>query len=113
MTLNDRPPKMRWGRTQRFSLSSRGAAAEAAYREQIVLSRNEAGRASYDAARTAWASAHGLLVDDGLYLAEVASKPVTLVQIIASLETCGKTKLDAITAIGRLVDAGLISAPPP
>jgi hypothetical protein len=110
MTLDERPPKLRWPRSQRFSLSARGQAVEAAYREQIVTSRNEPGRASFDAARLAWAQTHGLSADDGLYLAEIARAPITLSQLVAALETCGKNRLDAIEAVGRLVDAGMVSA---
>ncbi len=109
MTLSDRPPKMRWPRAQRFSLSTQGSAAETAYREQIVASRQTMGRASFDAARVAWAATHGLQVDDGLYLAEVASGPVSLPQIVGSLESCGKSRTDAIAALERLADAGMLT----
>lgn len=109
MTLSDRPQKMRWPRAQRFSLSTQGAAAESAYREQIVASRQTTGRASFDAARTAWALHHGLQADDGLYLAEVAGGPVSLPQIVDSLESCGKNRTDAIAALERLADAGMLT----
>ena len=93
-------------------LSARGQQAETSYREQIVTSRAEPGRASFDAARAAWAQAHGLAADDGLYLAEVARGPVTLSQLVSSLETCGKNRLDAIAALERLSDAGLVAPSP-
>jgi hypothetical protein len=109
MTLDERPPKMRWPRAQRFALSDRGIEAEAAYRQQIVASRTESGRASFDTARAAWAQTHALQVDDGLYLAEVAAGPVNLSQIVVSLESCGKTRLDALAALERLADAGMIA----
>ena len=55
--------------------------------------------------------------DDGLYLGEVGGGPVGLEQIVESLQSCGKTRKDALTALERLLDAGLIStgsdAPPP
>lgn len=107
--IDERPPKMRWPRSQRFTLSPTGAEAERSYRELIVASRSTSGRASFDAARTEWAKALSLQPDDGLYLAEVAAGPIGLSKIIEALETCGKTKKDAITAVERLVDAGLIS----
>ena len=109
MTLDQRPPKLRWPRSQRFTLSARGQQAESAYRERIVTSRSEPGRASFDTARAEWAQAHGLSADDGLYLAEVARGPVTLSQVVESLETCGKNRLDAIAALERLSDAGMIA----
>ena len=115
MTLEDRPRPLRWPRSQRFALSSAGTAAELSYRELIVASRAQAGRASFDAARAGWASTYRLQADDGLYLAEVAAGDVNLTQIIAALETCGKTRTDAIAAMERLIDAGLIAPlnPPP
>jgi|CXWL01.1.fsa_nt_gi flagellar basal body P-ring protein FlgI len=109
MTLSDRPSKLRWPRAQRFSLSTQGAAAESAYRDQIVASRTETGRASFDAARKAWAQTHALQVDDGLYLAEVAGGGVSLTQIVESLENCGKSRSDAIAALERLADAGMLT----
>ncbi|MBK7859447.1 MAG: hypothetical protein IPJ65_12650 [Archangiaceae bacterium] len=110
MTLDSPPPKMRWPRAQRFSLSEKGLAAEASYRNDIVAARDVGGRASFEAARVAWAQSHGLAVDDGLYLAEVKAGPVTFAQIVSALETCGKNRLDAIAALERLADAGMIAA---
>jgi hypothetical protein len=109
MTLEDRPRPLRWPRSQRFGLSATGAEAEASYRSLIVASRAQSGRASFDAARAAWAGTYRLQADDGLYLAEVAPGGVNLTQIIAALETCGKTRPDAIAAMERLLDAGLIA----
>ena len=50
------PEPRRWPRTQKFALSAEGGEAEAEYRSCIVASREEAGRASYDAARSEWAT---------------------------------------------------------
>jgi hypothetical protein len=110
VTLDETPPKLRWPRSHRFTLSDRGRAAELEYREKIVSSRAEPGRASFDAARSAWAQTHAIAADDGLYLAELARSPSTLPQLVASLETCGKNRTDAIAALGRLADAGMLSA---
>lgn len=107
--LLDRPPRMRWPRSQKFMLSPRGDEVELAYRATIVASREQAGRGSFDSARALWAKSNNLQPDDGLYLAEVRSGPVTLQQIIEALETCGKTRRDAIAAMERLVDAGMIT----
>jgi hypothetical protein len=90
-------------------LSTTGTEAELSYRELIVASRAQAGRASFDAARASWAGTYRLQADDGLYLAEVAPGGVNLTQIIAALEACGKTRPDAIAAMERLLDAGLIA----
>jgi hypothetical protein len=112
MTLDERPPKLRWPRSQRFLLSPRGGEAEASYRNMIVASRAQEGRASFDAARASWAGTYSVEADDGLYLAEIAAKPLNLTQLTEALEVCGKTRPDAINALGRLFDAGLIAPVP-
>jgi hypothetical protein len=38
---------------------------------------------------------------------------LTLPQVVTALETCGKNRLDAIAALERLSDAGMISEPSP
>lgn len=112
MTLDQPPRKSRWPRSTRFALSLVGQAAERSYREEIVASRSAGGRGEFDAARKAWADRHSLQPDDGLYLAEMAGGPVTLMTIVAALDTCGKTKVEAIAALERLQDAGMISPVP-
>src|SRR5438132_1508215 len=102
--LDDIPPRRRWPRSQRFTLSEKGTAAELAYRSTIVESRSTEGRKSFDAAREAWAKGLGIQPDDGLYLGEVRTGPVTLEHIVESIESCGKTKKDAFAAIERLID---------
>ncbi len=107
--MSSPPARLRWPRSRKFVLSPRGCEVEQDYREKIVASRAAEGRSSFDSARAAWASAHNLQPDDGLYLAEVKAGPVSLAQIVASLETCGKTRQDAIAALERLDDNGLLS----
>lgn len=108
--LSDRPEKARWPRSQKFTLSPKGREVELAYRETIVAARSDTtGRDSFDAARARWAQQNGLQPDDGLYLGEVASAPVSLPRLVEALETCGKSKPDAVAAIGRLVDAGFVA----
>lgn len=109
MAFDERPAKLRWPRSQKFALSQRGTEAESQYRELIVASREAAGRAAFDQARATWASTYSLEADDGLYLAEVKAGAATMPKLIAALETCGKTRPDAIKAIERLVDAGYIA----
>jgi hypothetical protein len=109
MTIDETPRKLRWPRTHRFALSDRGRAAEGEYRADIVAARAEPGRASFESARSAWATRHGVTADDGLYLGELSGAPATLSQLVAALETCGKSRLDAVTALERLFDASMLA----
>ena len=102
--------KRRWPRSQRFSLSSVGVHAEATYRSTIVEARAREGRAAYDAARMAWADALRAEPDDGLYLGEIRQAALNLQQIVEALEPCGKTRTDALAALERLEDLGLVNA---
>ncbi|MFO0598920.1 MAG: hypothetical protein U0228_26670 [Myxococcaceae bacterium] len=105
--LFEKPEKLRWPRSHKFVLSERGRTAEVAYRERIENSRKDSGRASFDAARTEWATAHQLQADDGLYLGELARGGVTLPQLITALESCGQNRKLALAALSRLADAGM------
>ncbi len=109
MMFQDSPSKRRWPRSQRFTLSSKGDEAETKYRAVIVASRAQEGRSSFDAARTAWAESFRVQPDDGLYLGEARGGPIKLEQLVAALETCGKTRKDALAALERLLDAGLLT----
>jgi hypothetical protein len=109
----DRPPRMRWPRAQKFRLSSRGADAEASYREIIVAARAVEGRTSYDAARAAWAgSLPSVQPNDGSYLVELQSGPRTLHELALALDACGATREEVKAAIERLADAGMVEAIP-
>jgi len=110
MSIQDPPKRQRWRRSQKFGLSERGRAAEMSYRSSIVASRATGGRTSFEAARVAWADSYRVQPDDGLYLGEVSGAPRNLSELVAALETSGKTKKDALSALERLYDAGLISA---
>lgn len=107
--MEDRPPKRRWPRTQRFVLTERGTAAAQAYMDDIVASRSAEGRPSYDAARTKWADDWKVQPNDGLYVAEIKGGPIRLEHILESLESCGETRKDALAALERLLDAGLVA----
>jgi hypothetical protein len=103
-------PRRRWPRTQRFVLSELGAGAEASYRSQVVASRSEGGRASFDAARSAWAAPLGVHPGDGAYLGVVRGGPISLHEICSALEDSGESRKEAMEALERLFDAGLVVA---
>jgi hypothetical protein len=108
-------PRTKWNRSQRFRLSPAGRKAGLNYREVIVASRAEAGRKSFDGARTEWAAQLGLEPTDGLYLGELLDAPRTIPEIAESLEGCGPQRSEVRAAVERLVQARMIElvAPPP
>jgi len=107
--FSDTPRRLRWPRSQRFTLSSSGVEAETTYRSSIVASRTADGRASFDAARVAWAEPLGVQPDDGVYLCEIRDRPLRLSDLVEALAACDKTRQDAMDALSRLVDAGLVA----
>ena len=108
-------PRTRWNRSQRFQLSPAGRKAGLNYREVIVASRAEAGRKSFDVARTEWAARLGLEPTDGLYLGELLEAPRTIPEIAASLDGCGPQRSEVRPALERLVQVRMIElvVPPP
>lgn len=103
------PKRQSWRRGQRFVLTVEGVNAEAAYREDIVASRAQAGRGSYDDARNAWAQHWGTQADDGLYLCELKDGPKSLGELSDALEACGKVRKDVVEAIDRIYGLKLVA----
>jgi len=108
-------PRTKWSRSQRFRLTPAGRQAGDAYRRDIVASRVEAGRNSFDAARSEWAARLSLEPTDGLYLGELLEAPRTIPEIVASLDGCGPQRAEVRAAIERLVQLRMMElvAPPP
>jgi hypothetical protein len=105
------PTSKRWPRGQKFSLSPVGAAAEEAYRAAVLAARTS-GRASLDAALTAWAVPHGLTAADGIVLAELSGKRLGIAELCDALDAAGIVPEDVRAAIGRLVSAGIVDPLP-
>jgi hypothetical protein len=97
------------------AVASRGREAGLNYRQVIVASRAEAGRKSFDVARTEWAARLGLEPTDGLYLGELLEAPRTIPEIAASLDGSGPQRSDVRAAVERLVQLRMMDpiAPPP
>jgi hypothetical protein len=106
--MNETAQKQRWPRSQRFQLSPLGREAGHAFKEVLEASRSESGRASFDAARDAWAAKLTLQPTDALYFAELEGKTCTLDDMTKSLDGCGPRKQDVKDAITRLVEAKMI-----
>ena len=109
------PPRAKWSRSQRFRLTAAGREAERVYRQDIVASRAEGGRKSFDAARGGWAAKLALEPTDGLYLGELVEAPRTIPEIAASLDGYGPQRGDVRAAIERLLRLRMMElvAPPP
>lgn len=105
----DKPAKRKWPRSQRFTLSEKGMAAEQEYRTSIERARDQGGRAAFEAARTTWATTYKVEPDDGAYLGELRGGPHQVAKIVDALYTSGKTRPEAYEALERLLDAGLLS----
>ncbi len=110
LTLRDLGAQHRFRGRSRFVLAPQGRVAEVAYRAGIVAARVQPGRRAFDAARSAWATPLDLQPDDGVYLGQLRAGSASLRELVAALVDCGMRRADALAALGRLVDAGLVEA---
>jgi hypothetical protein len=81
---------------------------EAAYRSHIAAVRGARAGTAFERARCAWASSHGLEPDDGAYLVELSTRPLTLKQIGEGLAVCSQSREMVLRTIGRLVSRGFV-----
>lgn len=106
--------KVRFGRAQKFRLSSRGNEAVSAYALIVEKSQAGMGRAQFDAARGDWSGPRGLTSEDGLFLVEFGVER-TISEVTRSLEDCASPK-EVKAAVERLLGCGMlepVSVPPP
>lgn len=101
----------RWSRGQRFKLSQTGRTAMTAYRSEIAAAGGGA-RGAFASACASWAEHFALRPDDGMYLAELARKAVTLAEVGEALEVCCQSRDDVLRSMQRLFEAGLLTAVP-
>ncbi|WNG58228.1 hypothetical protein F0U59_28395 [Archangium gephyra] len=109
--------KVRFGRGQKFRLSSRGNEAVSAYTLMVEKARAGSGRAQFDAARSDWSGPRGLSSEDGLYLVEFGVGERTLSELTRNLEDCASSK-EVKAAVERLLECGMLEpvsvpVPPP
>ncbi len=108
--------RIRFGRAQKFRLSSKGNEAVSAYSLMVEKARAGAGRAQFDAAREAWSTPRGLTAEDGLFLVEFGVGERTITEATRSLEDCASAK-EVKAAVERLLEHGMLepvpAAPPP
>lgn len=114
--LHDDPPARRWPRAQRFSLSGRGRILAAAYRKGIVEAGSQRDHSAprdhgaFAAACASWAAQFELHPDDGMYLSEIAERPLTLSQLGEALAICSQSHEDIKRCLSRLLGVGLVVA---
>jgi hypothetical protein len=114
---DETPEKVRFGRAQKFQLSSKGNEAVSAYTLMVEKARAGTGRAQFDAAREAWSTPRGLIAEDGLFLVEFGVGERTVSEATRSLEDCASAK-EVKAAVERLLECGMLEpvpapAPPP
>ena len=99
--------KVRFGRAQKFRLSSRGNEAVSAYTLMVEKARAGSGRAQFDAARDDWSGPRGLSSEDGLFLVEFGVGERTISEVTRNLEDCASPK-EVKAAVERLLGCGMI-----
>jgi hypothetical protein len=107
--------KVRFGRAQKFRLSSRGNEAVSAYTLMVEKARAGSGRAQFDAARDDWSVPRGLSSEDGLFLVEFGVGERTISEVTRNLEDCASPK-EVKAAVERLLECGMLEpvvVPPP
>lgn len=111
--MNDqKPEKVRYGRSQKFRLSAKGTEAVKAYEGTIAAARSGSGRAEFDAARLAWGTPRGLVPEDAQYLVEFGVEGHTMKEAADALRDCGPTAKDVKEATERLIGFGMLEAVP-
>ncbi|QRK05758.1 hypothetical protein JQX13_37280 [Archangium violaceum] len=106
--------RIRFGRAQKFKLSSKGNEAVSAYSLMVEKSRAGMGRAQFDADRDSWSEPRGLSSEDGLFLVEFGLGERTISEVTRNLEDCASAK-EVKAAVERLLGCGMlepVSAPP-
>ena len=112
MLSDEKPEKVRYGRSQKFRLSAKGTEAVKAYEVTIAAARSGTGRAEFDAARKAWSAPRGLAPEDAQYLVEFGVAGRTLKETADALRDCGTSAKDVKDATERLIGFGMLEAVP-
>jgi hypothetical protein len=112
MLDENKPEKVRYGRSQKFRLSEKGNEAVKAYEVTIAEARNGHGRAEFDAARKAWSAPRGLAPEDAQYLVEFGAAGRTLKEAADALRDCGTSQKDVKDASERLMGFGMLEPVP-
>jgi hypothetical protein len=107
-----KPEKVRYGRSQKFRLSQKGTEAVSAYEHTIAAARTGNGRAEFEAARQAWGAPRGLAPEDAQYLVEFGAAGRTMKETADALRDCGTSAKDVKEATERLIGFGMLEPVP-
>ncbi len=108
---DENPGRIRFGRAQKFKLSSKGNEAVSSYTLLVEKSRAGMGRAQFDAARGEWSAPRGLTSEDGLFLVEFGMGERTITEVTRNLEDCASPK-EVKVAVERLLGCGMLEPVP-
>jgi hypothetical protein len=108
---DENPERIRFGRAQKFRLSTKGNEAVSAYTLMVEKSRAGMGRAQFDAARNEWSAPRGITSEDGLFLVEFGMGDRTIPEVTRNLEDCASAK-EVKTAVERLLGCGMLEPVP-
>ncbi|MFL5354290.1 hypothetical protein [Archangium sp.] len=108
---DENPERIRFGRAQKFRLSTKGNEAVSAYTLMVEKSRAGLGRAQFDAARTDWSVPRGITSEDGLFLVEFGMGERTISEVARNLEDCASAK-EVKVAVERLLGCGMLEPVP-
>ena len=108
---DENPERIRFGRAQKFRLTSKGNEAVSAYTLMIEKSRAGMGRARFDEARSTWSGPRGITPEDGLFLVEFGMGERTISEVTRDLEDCASPK-EVKAAVERLLGCGMLEPVP-
>lgn len=95
-------------RARRLQLSDSGQLTVAAYRSQVSAADGPLAHREHVDERMSWALGHGLEPDDGVYLLELASRPLTIGQLGEALAIHSRTRQMIVLAVERLLGHGFV-----
>lgn len=104
--------RLRWARSQKFRLTSKGAEAELLWRTRLSEVRS-LGKQIFESALQEWAAQYKVRPDDAAFLSELAGPPVRLEDIAKAVADTGASREQVKQVLERLYEAGLMESAVP
>ncbi len=101
--------RLRWARSQKFRLTSKGAEAELLWRTRLSEVRSQ-GKQIFEAALQEWAAQFKVRPDDAAFLSELAAAPVRLEDVAKAVADTGASREQVKQVLERLYEAGLMES---